>query len=92
MVVRLKIRSKSNIGVLLMILIFFSLSFIYMKSTFAADDLNLGLKVPSESQYGTLLFPKQPARGLSLLDFGQPQIKKIPRSIKRDIKIDSTAK
>ncbi|MBL7094156.1 cell surface protein SprA [candidate division KSB1 bacterium] len=55
----------------------------------ASETYNLGLQVQPKQGYGIPLFPKQLSRGLSLLDFTQPVARKIPRTIKRDVKIDS---
>ena len=90
MVVRIKVRSKSNIDTLLTILIFFSSTLITIGKVIASDSPNIGIRVPSKYQYGIPLFPKQLARGLSMLDFVQPSQKKTPRSLKHDVKIDST--
>ncbi len=56
----------------------------------ASDNPYIGLRLSTEQTYGIPLFGKELARGLSMLDFTQPSVKKTPRTIKRDVDIDST--
>jgi len=80
--------SKSLFVVGLVILIF---CFSFGK-VIASEPYDVGLRLPSQQQYGIPLFPKQLSRGLSMLDFGKPEAKKAPKAIKRDVKIDSSGK
>jgi len=76
----------------LMILIFFASILISSGKVTASERPYIGIKLPSEPLYGMPLFTKQLRRGLSMLDFTQPAIKKFPKSIKRNVNIDSTGK
>ena len=55
----------------------------------ASDSYKLGLRLQPHQRYGIPLFPRQFSRGLSMLEFIHPNVKKKPRTIKRDVKIDS---
>ncbi|OQX95454.1 cell surface protein SprA, partial [candidate division KSB1 bacterium 4572_119] len=85
-----KSRSKSGFHISIVILIYFFITLFSSPTLIASEDSNIGMKLSSYDQFGTRLFTKQLSRGLSMLDFTQPSIKKIPKTIKRDVKIDST--
>jgi len=91
MVFGIKIRSKSNFYFLLVISIFFSSIFTAIGNIQASDNSHyLGLRVPSNQQYGIPLFTKQSENWLSIAGSNRPLLNLYPRSYKRNVQIDST--
>ncbi|HDQ00690.1 MAG TPA: cell surface protein SprA [bacterium] len=87
---KVKTGSKSAPSLVWMILIIIHcIVFQSIENVIASENQYIGLRLPTGEQYGMRLYTKQLARGLSILDFTEPTLQSPPKSIKRDVKIDS---
>ena len=79
-------------GHLYALFVCFISALIFSGGLIAADDPYIGLQIPNQEKYGLRLFAEQPQHGLSLLDFSAPSLAKTPKTIKREVNIDSAGK